>query len=61
MLSALPATINSMSACSISAVKGLIINFPLARITRTSEIGPLKGISEIDKAAEAANPAKASG
>ena len=31
------------------------------RATRTSEIGPLKGTSETASAAEAANPANASG
>ena len=37
------------------------MNCPLIRPTRTSDIGPSKGISETAKQAEAAKPAKASG
>jgi hypothetical protein len=33
---------------------------PLTRATHTSEIGPLKGMSEMAKAVEAAKPAKES-
>ena len=40
---------------------GLITNWPSIRATRTSEIGPPKGMSETANAAEAANPANASG
>ena len=61
MLSIVAATIISMSALSNSENVGLIINFPSTRATRTSEIGPLKGISETARAAEAAKPANASG
>ena len=37
------------------------MNEPLIRPTRTSEIGPLKGMSETANAADAAKPANASG
>ena len=36
-------------------------NFPSILATLTSEIGPLKGISETARAADAAKPAKQSG
>ena len=51
----------SMSAFSNWSKVGLMTNSPLIRATRTSEIGPLKGISETARAAEAASPANASG
>ena len=40
---------------------GLIIILPSMRATRTSEIGPLKGMSDTISAADAAKPAMASG
>ena len=61
MLSMVAATMMSISAFSNSAEVGLTMYFPSVRATRTSEIGPLKGISETAKAAEAAKPANASG
>ena len=51
----------SMSACLSCSKVGLIMYSPLMRDTRTSEIGPPKGISETARAADAARPAKASG
>ena len=54
-------TIRSMSAASNCSGLGFIINCPSRRATRTSEIGPSKGISDNDKQAEAARPARASG
>ena len=56
-----PATINSKVARSKSLINGLITNLPSILATRTSEIGPLNGISETARAADAAKPAKASG
>ena len=55
-----PITI-SMSASSSCAEDGFTINLPFTRPTLTSEIGPLNGISEIAKAADAPNPANPSG
>ena len=54
-------TIKSISAFASSSKVGFILNCPSIRATRTSEIGPLKGISETANAAEAAKPANASG
>ena len=54
-------TMMSRSA-SLSSVKvGLMANFPPILATLTSETGPLKGMSETIRAAEAARPASASG
>ena len=61
ILSRVAPTMISISAFSNSANVGLMTNLPSTRATRTSEIGPLKGMSETAKAAEAAKPAKASG
>ena len=61
MLSYVAATIRSISAFSSCSKVGLITNWPSIRATRTSEIGPPKGMSETANAAEAANPANASG
>ena len=55
------ANMMSMSASTIWLMLGLMINCPLIRATRTSEIGPLNGTSDTIKAAEAAKPARASG
>ena len=51
----------SISALSNSSNVGFTLNCPSMRATLTSEIGPLKGISETASAAEAAKPANASG
>ena len=56
-----PATIISISEFDNSVREGLITYSPLIRPTRTSEIGPLKGISETAKAAAPAKQASASG
>ena len=56
-----PATINSKEAFAKSTGLGLMTNFPSILATRTSEIGPLNGISDTAKAADAARPASASG
>ena len=61
ILSMVAATIISMSAPSNKESCGFITNFPLIRATRTSEIGPLNGMSETVSAAEAARAANASG
>ena len=45
----------------ISSTEGFAINFPSIFATRTSDTGPLNGISEIEIAAEAAKQANASG
>ena len=55
------ATMMSMSVSAISLKLGLILNSPLIRATRTSEIGPSKGMSLTASADEAARPASASG
>ena len=54
-------TINSRSAFSKALKPGLMQYSPLILATLTSEIGPLKGISETARAAAAASPASASG
>ena len=51
----------SMSDNSNCALLGLMINLPSTLATRTSEINVENGRSDKAKAAEAANPAKASG
>jgi len=56
-----PATIISMSATLISSIDGFTIHSPFTRPTRTSDIGPLNGMSETAIAAEAAKPHNASG
>ncbi|OQA49550.1 MAG: hypothetical protein BWY47_00717 [Bacteroidetes bacterium ADurb.Bin302] len=61
MLSIVAATMMSRSAFSNCSKVGLITNFPSIRATRTSEIGPLNGISLTAIAADAAKPANASG
>ena len=61
MLSSVAATIISRSAFSNCSNVGFTTNSPSMRATRTSEIGPLNGISETAIAAEAARPASASG
>ena len=58
---AVPAIIISISAPAKAALEGLTTNLPSINATRASEIGPPKGISEIEIAALAANPANASG
>ncbi len=60
-LSRVAPTIMSISAFSFCEKVGFTTNFPSMRETRASDIGPLKGISETAKAAEAAKPANASG
>ena len=60
-LSADAPTIKSISASSICSGEGFTINSPFNRITLTSDIGPLNGISEIAIAVEAASAAKLSG
>ncbi len=61
MLSIVAATIISISAPSSASNVGFTTNSPLIRATRTSEIGPLNGISDTARAADAARPANASG
>ena len=61
IFSSVPATIKSRLAFLISVVVGFTIYFPSILETLTSEIGPLKGISDTAMAAEAAKAAKASG
>jgi len=61
MLSMLAATMISRSSDSISEIIGLMISLPSLRPTRTSEMGPLNGMSDTARAAEAANAARASG
>ena len=56
-----PAITISISEIAISAIVGFKIYSPSTRPTRTSDIGPLNGISETAIAAEAAKPHKASG
>ena len=56
-----PAIIISISEFFISDTVGLITYSPFTLPTLTSDIGPLKGISETAIAAEAAKPHKASG
>ena len=51
----------SMSAFSSCSKVGLMTNRPSMRATRTSEIGPPKGMSETANADDAASPASASG
>ena len=58
---AVPAMIQSISDCAISAIVGLMMNSPLTRPTRTSDIGPLNGMFETAIAADAAKPQSASG
>ena len=55
------ATIISNVAVGKISASGLIHNLPSIFATRTSEIIPLKGISETATAAQAANPTNASG
>ena len=61
MLSIVPPTMMSRSHSGISEKLGLMAYSPLRRTTRTSEMGPPKGMSETASAAEAARPASASG
>ena len=61
MLSIVAPTMMSMSARVFSLKVGLITSLPSIRATRTSEIGPPKGMSDTARAAEAASPASASG
>ena len=61
MLSKVPAIIISMSALFISSKVGFMENSPSILAILTSETGPLKGISETAKHAEAAKHARASG
>ncbi len=61
IFSIVAATMISRSDCSSSDKDGLITSFPLIRATRTSDTGPLKGISDTANAAEAAKQANASG
>ena len=58
---AFAATINSKEAPANSLTLGFTLYSPLILATRTSEIGPLNGISETASAAAAARPTKASG
>ena len=51
---------SSTPLCKVSQL-GLMLRTPSFLITLTSEKGPLKGISVIATAAEAASPAKESG
>ena len=51
----------SISACANCWNVGFTTNLPSIRPTLTSDIGPLKGISDTARAAEAASPANASG
>ena len=55
------ATTRSRSAFSRSSTFGLITNSPLTRAILTSDMGPLKGISDTVNADEAASAANASG
>ena len=55
------ATMMSRSARSKSFEEGLMHSLPSMRATRTSEIGPLNGMSETAIAADAARPASESG
>ena len=57
----LAATINSKEAPANSLTLGFTLYSPLIFATRTSEIGPLNGISDTAKAAAAAKPTNASG
>ena len=50
-----------MSDSANCVLEGLIIKLPSILATLTSEIGPSNGISDNDKAAEAAKPTRASG
>ena len=61
MLSYVAATMMSMSAFSICWKVGSMTYCPSMRATRTSEMGPPKGMSDTASAAEAASPANASG
>ncbi len=61
MLSIEAPTNRSISANFNCDADGLITHSLLILATRTSEIGPLKGISETANAAEAAKAASASG
>ena len=56
-----PAITISISEIAISVIVGFKIYSPSTRPTRTSDIGPLNGISDTAIAAEAAKPHKASG
>ena len=53
--------IQSRSETFISSNVGLMTNSPSTLPTLTSDIGPLKGISEIAIQDDAANPTNASG
>ena len=61
ILSIEAATISSMSASAKAESVGFTTNSPFILATRTSEIGPLNGISDTIKAADAAKAANASG
>ena len=61
MLSIVPPTMMSRSTSGICEKVGLMQYSPLMRATRTSEIGPPKGMSDTASEAEAARPASASG
>ena len=61
MLSMVAATIMSRSAPSSAWKVGFMTNSPLMRATLTSEMGPPNGMSLTASAADAANPARASG
>ena len=61
ILSAVPATIRSISASSSSERNGLMMNSSFTLATLTSEIGPLNGISLTAIQALAAKPTKLSG
>ena len=54
-------TIISISDSANLLLEGFITKSPSILPTLTSEIGPSNGISDNDKAAEAANPTRASG
>ena len=61
MFSSVAATTMSRSALSRAVFFGLTTNSPSILATRTSEIGPLNGISDIEIAVDAASAAKLSG
>ena len=61
ILSRVPAIIMSSSAPLSSSKVGFTVKFPSFLAIRTSETGPLKGISDTANAAEAAKQANASG
>ena len=59
--SLVPPTIISKSAFAAFSMLGFTESCPSILTTLTSDIGPLKGMSEIAMAADAAKPAKVSG